>query len=78
MNPGKITAVGDRPVVDLTGLKGSYDFEFTWSGPVEFGTPRPPCANRAGGEQLGLKLSVEKHTMPIVVIDHADRLPADR
>jgi len=28
-------------------------------------------------KQLGLKLSVEKHSMPIVVIDHVDRTPTD-
>jgi len=27
-------------------------------------------------KQLGLKLSVEKHSMPIVVIDRVDRTPA--
>jgi len=29
-------------------------------------------------KQLGLKLSVEKHAMPVVVIDHADRTPSDQ
>jgi uncharacterized protein (TIGR03435 family) len=29
-------------------------------------------------KQLGLKLSVEKHSMPVVVIDHVDRTPSDK
>jgi uncharacterized protein (TIGR03435 family) len=29
-------------------------------------------------KQLGLKLSIEKHAMTVVVIDHVDRLPAEQ
>jgi uncharacterized protein (TIGR03435 family) len=84
-------------MVDLTGLKGSYDFDIVWSPPArvygrggrgDSGGPAgaaPTAAAPTGGltifeavdKQLGLKLSVEKHSMPVVVIDHVDRTPAD-
>ena len=98
---GKLANVGgaagylsDHPVLDLTGLKGSYDFEFTWSPPARFanrsnGLPsggQITAAVPTGGvtlydaidKQLGLKLTVQKHSMPVVVIDHADRTPAEK
>jgi len=87
--------LSDHPMVDLTGLKGSYDFEITWSPPARFaaagrGVPTSTgpavAAVPTGGvtlyeaieKQLGLKLAVGKHSMPVVVIDHADRLPAEQ
>ena len=86
--------LSDHPMVDLSGLKGSYDFEITWSPPARFVSGRAglpagggpvTAAVPTGGvtlyeaieKQLGLKLSVEKHAMP-VVIDHADRTPAEQ
>jgi uncharacterized protein (TIGR03435 family) len=40
---GKLPSIGgaagylsEHPLVDLTGLKGSYDFEFSWSPPARF------------------------------------------
>jgi uncharacterized protein (TIGR03435 family) len=97
---GKLPYVGgaagylsEHPMVDLSGLKGSYDFEFTWSPPARFansgrGLPTGgeiTAAVPTGGvtlydaidKQLGLKLAVQKRAMPVVVIDHVDRTPAD-
>lgn len=97
---GKLPHVGgaagylsEHPMVDLTGLDGFYDFEFTWSAPARFsnggrGLPMGgeiTAAVPTGGvtlyeaidKQLGLKLAVQKHTMPVVVIDHADRTPSE-
>jgi uncharacterized protein (TIGR03435 family) len=88
----------EHPMVDLTGLKGSYDFDITWSPPARFrgrGGQGDSGGLPIGGaviasapiegltifeaieKQLGLKLSVEKHSMPVVVIDHVDRTPSD-
>jgi uncharacterized protein (TIGR03435 family) len=98
---GKLPYVGgaagylsEHPMVDLTGLKGAYDFEITWSPPARFAAGRGLPASGGpvvaavptGGvtlydaieKQLGLKLSVDKHSMPIVVIDHADRTPTEQ
>jgi len=98
---GKLPNVGgaagylnEHPMVDLTGLKGSYDFDIIWSPPARFaqtdkglptgGGPIVAAAPTGGvtlydaiDKQLGLKLSVEKHSMPVVVIDHVDRTPSE-
>jgi uncharacterized protein (TIGR03435 family) len=76
----------DRPVVDLTGLKGAYDFQLDW-------VPRPLVGNAADGpsadiaagatvfdaldKQLGLKLEERKLPMPVIVIDHIERVPTE-
>jgi hypothetical protein len=67
------------PVVDLTGLKGSWDFELKW-------TPRALLA-RAGSDgitlfdavdkQLGLKLEQRNIPSPVLVVDSANQKPSD-
>jgi uncharacterized protein (TIGR03435 family) len=79
-------------VVDLTGLKGAYDFTVSWAGAGKIsaaGRPVDPASGAAsvptgdltlfeGFEKyLGLKLTVQKYPMPVVVIDHAERTPAE-
>ena len=63
------------PIVDATGLKGSWDFTL--------GYECPAAANGcvtvfdALEKQLGLKLELQKRPMPALVIDHVERKPAD-
>jgi uncharacterized protein (TIGR03435 family) len=74
-----------RPVIDLTGLTGNYDFTLT------FAPELPPDASRdnqspeqrdrptlieAVKPQLGLKLQQQKGPIDYYVIDHIDR-PSD-
>lgn len=68
----------DHPVVDLTGLDGSYDFAVSW---VSRGRALGSSSDLSGGhtifesiEKLGLKLQEGKHPLPGVVIDHAEQL----
>ena len=87
MAPGYI----HHPVVDLTGLDGSWDFTLNFSNPLQL-----MAAGGRGGEagqapdpngaisvfealdrELGLKLEQQKHPMPVVVIDHVEQKPAD-
>jgi uncharacterized protein (TIGR03435 family) len=65
-----------RPVVDRTGLTGSYDFTLQWtpdqgasSTPVDAG----PSLFTALEEQLGLKLEPAKAPLDILVIDHIEK-----
>ena len=83
----------EHPLIDLTGLKGAYDFEILWSPPARVygqggrgggaSAEAAVTAERPNGgltifeaidKQLGLKLSVEKRSMPVIVIDHIDRI----
>jgi uncharacterized protein (TIGR03435 family) len=80
-------AVLDRPVLDQTELKGRYDFVLTWHpGGTEFGGRLPPPAPSdnpppdlftAIQEQLGMKLAAVKASADVMVIDQAERPPAN-
>ncbi len=66
----------DRPVVDLTGLAGKWDFKWTWtsdeSGLRPDAVDPPPGIFTAIQEQLGLKLEAKKAPCAVYVIDHAE------
>jgi uncharacterized protein (TIGR03435 family) len=86
----------DHAVLDLTELKGAYDFSLSWTPRGQFmagargGDSNQPGAVAAAADpngdlsvfeaiekQLGLKLELQKHTMPVVVIDHLERTPTE-
>jgi uncharacterized protein (TIGR03435 family) len=78
----------NHPVVDLTGLKGGYDFTVSWTGKgmINAALNRKNddgAADPMGGltvfeavdKQLGLKLDGgKKHPLPVLVVDHAEPL----
>jgi uncharacterized protein (TIGR03435 family) len=82
-----------RPAIDTTGLEGAWDFALSWSPPhlLGSGTPGPqadsgPAALDPNGgltivealdKQLGLKLKLQKHSMPVLVIDHVEQRPTE-
>jgi uncharacterized protein (TIGR03435 family) len=70
--PGYIT----KPVSDSTGISGTWDFTVAFNLPI--------VGNRGGvtlpdalQQQLGLKLADQKRPMPVLVIDHVERLPTN-
>ena len=78
----------DRPVIDRTGLKGTFDITLEWTP----GNPRPSTASETGGviesapgpdifralqQQLGLRLEAKKASVEILVIDRAEKLPTE-
>jgi uncharacterized protein (TIGR03435 family) len=78
----------DRPVVDRTKLKGSWDLVVSFSparvmgtSSVEPGGASDPTGRmtvfEALASQLGLKREASKAPMPVLVVDHADEKPAD-
>lgn len=70
-----------RPVMDETGLAGTYDFTLEWApdrgpdSPDSTVAPDPdgPSIFKAVEEQLGLKLESRRGPVEIFVIEHAER-----
>jgi len=74
-------AMGDRTVVDRTGLAGEFDFTIDYerdtdvpgvSGAVDLGAVGPSMFT-AFQEQLGLKLESVTAPVEVLVIDHAEQ-----
>ncbi len=63
-----------RPVVDETGLRGSYDIKLHYS-PDTSTNSSDPSIFTALQETLGLKLVPKKVPVSVLVIDHVDRAP---
>ena len=75
----------DRPVIDLTKLKGGYDFNLAYTrdlppgiheGAMLNGTPidtSGPTIFQALRQQLGLRLDAQKGPVEILVIDHVEK-----
>jgi uncharacterized protein (TIGR03435 family) len=68
----------DEPVIDLTGLKGSYDFVVAWSGIGKTDEIGGLSVFGAVGKQLGLNLTKQKHSMSMLVVDHVNQIPTEQ
>jgi bla regulator protein blaR1 len=76
-----------RPVVDRTGLGGSFNFKLNWmppdgatpSGPGPLSTPDQtgPSIFTAVREQLGLELKATKGLAEVLIVDHVERPSAN-
>lgn len=77
----------DRPIVDLTGLKGSYDLQLDWMGRFMYdaviaaaatGQPKDPQAVSIFDALVPLGLSLEKQDQPFdsIVIEGAQHIAA--
>jgi len=67
----------EGPIVDLTGLKGVYDFTLEWVTADDARNGAQPSMFDAVQEQLGLKLERRKQTVEILMIDKLDRTPTE-
>jgi uncharacterized protein (TIGR03435 family) len=76
----RTTAFGiDRPVIDMTGLKGVYDFNLDYGreGGRGGGSEAADLSIVDGLRQLGLKLEPARQAFDYLVIDHVDRAPTE-
>ena len=70
----------DRPVIDVTGLKGTYDIRLEFAETRSaFGAPDPqtPELFTALTEQLGLRLESRRGPVVVLVVDSALRQPTE-
>ena len=70
----RLTRYVDRPVVDMTGMEGTYDFDLTFA--TGDSDAAPPLVTVLQ-EQMGLRLEPRKTMVKTVVVDRADKLPAE-
>ena len=71
----RIQAMLDRPVINATGLSGSYEWRVTWSGRQDIDAPAPPM-RRALEDQLGLRLEQRDGPLEVLVIESIE-LPTE-
>jgi uncharacterized protein (TIGR03435 family) len=90
--PSMASGYLQTPVLDMTGIEGSFDFSFAFStaGVFRSGGQRGD-GNTAGAadpsgaislfealsKQLGLKLEAQKRPIPVLVIDHVEEKPTE-
>ena len=70
----------ERPIIDRTGLSGMYEVKLEWtlSRQTQNADTAPgPSLFTAVTEQLGLKLEARKGPVEILVVDRAEKVPAD-
>jgi uncharacterized protein (TIGR03435 family) len=68
----------DRPIVDMTGLTGLFDIDFTYSSELSATSPEAdPTMAAALAEQLGLKLERRDMKVEVLVIESADKVPTE-
>ena len=71
--------IGGNPVTDATGLKGAWDFDVRWSGRGLLATAGSEGVSLfdAIDKQLGLKLDLQKVSVPVIVVDSVNRTPTE-
>jgi len=74
----------DRPILDRTGLSGTFDFVLEWGPDPASGAAAPEDQDdrqtnlqEALRDQLGLKLERQRAPMDVLLIDHIDQQPAE-
>jgi uncharacterized protein (TIGR03435 family) len=69
------------PVVDETGIKGKFNFDFKYSMSMFGPMPSDPAdripMQTALEKQLGLKLEEKQTPTPVIVVDSVERKPSD-
>jgi len=70
----------DRPVVDSTGLTGTFDINLEWTPDAGVSDSVPlsgPSLGTALQEQLGLRMESGTGPVNVVLIDYAERIPTE-
>lgn len=67
-----VAGVMRTPIIDRTGLTGTFDVDLRWS-PESAPDPDAPHITSAIQEQLGLRLQRERVPTEVLVVDHIER-----
>ena len=71
-----LSKAADRPVIDMTGLTGLYDFDVNYTPSLSAtATDAGATLETAVLEQLGLKLEKREMQVAVLVIESADKVP---
>jgi uncharacterized protein (TIGR03435 family) len=69
----------DRPVIDQTGLTGTFDFRVEFTPELPSGVSPPPDLDASGPTFLealrvqdGLRMVSQKHPLDVIVVDHVE------
>jgi uncharacterized protein (TIGR03435 family) len=80
---GQISGQVGRSVSDSTGLHGKYEISLYWA-PDGMRTKSPSLSDDDGPtmiaalqDQLGLRLEPRKGPVDFLIVDHAERVPAE-
>jgi uncharacterized protein (TIGR03435 family) len=68
-----------QPVIDSTGLKGTYDFDLKWTGRGQLAAAGADGISvfDAVEKQLGLKLDLQQSPLPVVAVESVDQKPTE-
>lgn len=75
-----LSVQAERPVVDGTGVTGTYDIVLRWfldTTPGSDSSPTGPTLMDAVREQLGLVLVPKRRAIDVIVVDHLNRAPTE-
>jgi uncharacterized protein (TIGR03435 family) len=80
-----LSRVSGRPILDKTGLTGTYDLKLEWTpdvtdGPIKVNPAEPPPSDTSGPslftaiqEQLGLKLEAQKAPVDVYIVERVEK-----
>jgi uncharacterized protein (TIGR03435 family) len=69
---GRLGGLVGRPVIDKTGLTGTYYLDLKWAGETSPASSLPSLPT-ALKEAFGLELKPETGPVDVLVIDHAEK-----
>jgi uncharacterized protein (TIGR03435 family) len=77
--PAMTQMLGNNPILDETGLKGAWNFEFhlSFSPTAGPGALTLSTISDVVDKQLGLKLEARKVPTPVILVDSANEKPTD-
>jgi uncharacterized protein (TIGR03435 family) len=72
---GFLTGLVERPVLDMTGLQGEYEYTLSFRTGSDAAESPGPGLFAALQSQLGLKLDARKAPVEMLIVDHVERTP---